>query len=103
MQMAVIEVARNVAKVECASSTEFGPTRDPVVGLMTEWTRGNDREVRGEGDDLGGTMRLGALRGQADARFANRRDLRLDGDQRTPSPPLRGQYRLSAARSRGPG
>ena len=60
MQMAVIEAARNVAKVECASSTEFGPTSDPVVGLMTEWTRGNEREVRGEGDDLGGTMRLGA-------------------------------------------
>ena len=60
MQMAVIEAARNVAKVACASSTEFGPTRDPVVGLMTEWTRGNAREVRGEGDNLGGTMRLGA-------------------------------------------
>ncbi|HXV01325.1 MAG TPA: CTP synthase [Caulobacteraceae bacterium] len=60
MQMAVIEAARNVAKVACASSTEFGPTRDPIVGLMTEWTRGNAREVRGAGDDLGGTMRLGA-------------------------------------------
>jgi CTP synthase len=60
MQMAVIEAARNVAKVACASSTEFGPTRDPIVGLMTEWTRGNEREVRGEGDNLGGTMRLGA-------------------------------------------
>jgi CTP synthase len=60
MQMAVIEAARNVAKVACASSTEFGPTRDPVVGLMTEWTRGNEREIRGEGDNLGGTMRLGA-------------------------------------------
>jgi CTP synthase len=60
MQMAVIEAARNVAKVRCASSTEFGPTPDPIVGLMTEWTRGNEREVRGAGDDLGGTMRLGA-------------------------------------------
>jgi CTP synthase len=60
MQMAVIEAARNVAKVACASSTEFGPTRDPIVGLMTEWTRGNAREVRAAGDDMGGTMRLGA-------------------------------------------
>jgi CTP synthase len=60
MQMAVIEACRNVAGIPCASSTEFGPTKAPVVGLMTEWTRGNEREMRGEGDDLGGTMRLGA-------------------------------------------
>jgi len=60
MQMAVIEALRNVAGVEGASSTEFGPAADPVVGLMTEWTRDNQREVRGEGDNLGGTMRLGA-------------------------------------------
>jgi CTP synthase len=60
MQMAVIEVLRNVAGVKCASSTEFGFTGEPVVGLMTEWTRENAREVRTEGDDLGGTMRLGA-------------------------------------------
>jgi CTP synthase len=60
MQMAVIEACRNVAGIACASSSEFGPTKAPVVGLMTEWTRGNEREVRGEGDDLGGTMRLGA-------------------------------------------
>jgi CTP synthase len=60
MQMAVIEAVRNVAKVPCASSSEFGPTDTPVVGLMTEWTRGNERETRGEADDLGGTMRLGA-------------------------------------------
>jgi CTP synthase len=60
MQMAVIEALRNVGGVACASSTEFGPTRDPVVGLMTEWTQGNERQIRGEGDDLGGTMRLGA-------------------------------------------
>jgi CTP synthase len=60
MQMAVIEALRNVAGVACASSTEFGHTPDPVVGLMTEWTKGNERETRGEGDNLGGTMRLGA-------------------------------------------
>ncbi|MTH96222.1 CTP synthase [Roseibium sp. RKSG952] len=60
MQMAVLEAARNLAGIEQASSTEFGPAEEPVVGLMTEWTRGNEREVRGENDDLGGTMRLGA-------------------------------------------
>jgi CTP synthase len=60
MQMAVIEALRNVAGVKCASSTEFGPTAEPVVGLMTEWVRGNQRELRGAHDDKGGTMRLGA-------------------------------------------
>ena len=60
MQMAMIEAARNLAGIKGASSTEFGPTSDPIVGLMTEWTRGNEREQRREGDDLGGTMRLGA-------------------------------------------
>ncbi len=60
MQMAVIEAVRNVAGLRCASSTEFGPTSEPVVGLMTEWVKGNEREVRAAGEDLGGTMRLGA-------------------------------------------
>jgi CTP synthase len=60
MQMAVIEAARNLAGIACASSSEFGPTTEPVVGLMTEWTQGNERVLRQEGDDLGGTMRLGA-------------------------------------------
>jgi len=60
MQMAMVEAARNLAGIAGASSTEFGPSSEPVVGLMTEWTRGNSRETRSEGDDLGGTMRLGA-------------------------------------------
>ncbi|MBO6755683.1 MAG: CTP synthase [Roseibium sp.] len=60
MQMAVLEAARNLAGISQASSTEFGKTKEPVVGLMTEWVRGNAREVRGADDDLGGTMRLGA-------------------------------------------
>ena len=60
MQMAVIEAARNLAGIAGAGSTEFGPSKDPVVGLMTEWTRGNTLERRNEGGDLGGTMRLGA-------------------------------------------
>ncbi|MBV9251225.1 MAG: CTP synthase [Acetobacteraceae bacterium] len=60
MQMAVIEVARNLAGLSDASSTEFGPCDTPVVGLLTEWARGNEIERRMEGGDLGGTMRLGA-------------------------------------------
>jgi CTP synthase len=60
MQMAVIEAARNLAGIEGANSSEFGPTREPVVGLMTEWLRGNALERREQGGDLGGTMRLGA-------------------------------------------
>jgi CTP synthase len=43
-----------------ASSTEFGPCDTPVVGLLTEWARGNELERRAAGGDLGGTMRLGA-------------------------------------------
>jgi len=61
MQMAMIEAARNLAGIASASSTEFGPTSEPIVGLMTEWVRGNDRELRGLGDNLGGTMRCGAF------------------------------------------
>ncbi|MBX6322668.1 MAG: CTP synthase [Rhodospirillaceae bacterium] len=60
MQMAVIEAARNLAGISSASSTEFGPTSEPVVGLMTEWMRGNMVERRNDTSDLGGTMRLGA-------------------------------------------
>jgi CTP synthase len=60
MQMAVIEAARNLAGLADASSTEFGPCKTPVVGLLTEWARGNEMERRIEGGDLGGTMRLGA-------------------------------------------
>jgi CTP synthase len=60
MQMAVIEATRNLVGIKRASSTEFGPTSEPVVGLMTEWMKGNELEMRRKGGDLGGTMRLGA-------------------------------------------
>jgi CTP synthase len=56
----VIEAARNLAGIEDANSTEFGKTSEPVVGLMTEWLKGNAREKREADGDLGGTMRLGA-------------------------------------------
>ncbi|MGJ0534444.1 CTP synthase [Methylocystis sp.] len=61
MQMAVIEAARALAGIDTANSTEFGPCAEPVVGLMTEWLKGNELEKRGVGEGLGGTMRLGAF------------------------------------------
>ena len=60
MQLAVIETARNVADIAGAGSTEFGPCDDPVIGLMAEWNRDGQVERRNAGDNLGGTMRLGA-------------------------------------------
>ncbi|MCP4073797.1 MAG: CTP synthase [Hyphomicrobiales bacterium] len=60
MQMAVIEAARTLAGIDEASSTEFGETKEPVVGLMTEWLKGNALEKRQSSGDMGGTMRLGA-------------------------------------------
>ncbi len=64
MQMAVIEAARNLAGIKDASSSEFGDTPSPVVGLMTEWLKGNALEKRQDKGDLGGTMRLGAYPAQ---------------------------------------
>ncbi len=60
MQMAVIEAARNLAGMPNAGSSEFQRNHDPVIGLMTEWARGNEVERREASSDLGGTMRLGA-------------------------------------------
>ena len=60
MQMAVIESLRNVGGLAGASSTEFGPTNEPVVGIMTEWMQQNELVTRAANGDLGGTMRLGA-------------------------------------------
>lgn len=60
MQLAVIEVARNLAGIEHASTSEFGQVREPVVGLMEEWAKGNELVTRDAATDLGGTMRLGA-------------------------------------------
>lgn len=63
MQMACIEAARNTAHIPKASSTEFGPTKEAVVGLMTEWVKDNEKRA-GSDKDLGGTMRLGAYPAQ---------------------------------------
>jgi CTP synthase len=60
LHMAVIEAARDLAGLQGAGTTEIGQPKHPVIGLMTEWTKGNVRETRKPDDDLGGTMRLGA-------------------------------------------
>ncbi len=60
MQLSVIEAARHMAGFEKASTTEFGATDEPVVGLIEEWTKGNEKIQRDENTDKGGTMRLGA-------------------------------------------
>jgi len=61
LQMAVLEAARNLAGITDATSTEFGEGEGtPLVGLMTEWAKGNELESRDGDTDLGGTMRLGA-------------------------------------------
>ncbi|UUX99660.1 CTP synthase [Sphingomonas sp. J315] len=66
MQMACVEGARNMAGIVDASSTEFGPTREPVVGIISEWMSKDGIEKREEGGDLGGTMRLGAYPAKLD-------------------------------------
>ena len=64
MQMACIEAARNTAGIADASSTEFGETVEPVVGIITEWMSPEGQQTRAAGGDLGGTMRLGAYEAQ---------------------------------------
>ncbi len=72
MQMACIEGAR-AAEVDDASSTEFGPTEEPVIGLITEWMSPEGLQERGADSDLGGTMRLGAYEAElgGNSRIAN--------------------------------
>ena len=60
LHMAVIEAARDLAGLEGAGTTEIGHPKHPVIGLMTEWVKGNQVESRGADGDMGGTMRLGA-------------------------------------------
>ena len=94
MQMAVIEAARTLAGIEGASSTEFGETPEPVVGLLTEWLKGDELEQRGLNGDLGGTMRLGAYPAMLSG---NSRVASIYGSNenlRAPSPPLRSQHEL---------
>jgi CTP synthase len=67
MQMAVIEASRSLAGITDATSSEFSDKGTAVVGLMTEWLRGNSLEKRKASGDLGGTMRLGAYTAKLDA------------------------------------
>ena len=67
MQMACIEGARNTAGIAQASSTEFGATSEPVVGIITEWMSPEGLQKRGADTDLGGTMRLGAFEARLSA------------------------------------
>ena len=60
MQLSVIEAARTLAGIEGAGTTEYDNPDDPIVGFIEEWTRGNQKEVRSQDGDLGGTMRLGS-------------------------------------------
>jgi CTP synthase len=60
LHMAVIEAARDLAGLEGAGTTEIGKPVHPVIGLMTEWVKGNQVEQRVADGDMGGTMRLGA-------------------------------------------
>ncbi|MES2473891.1 MAG: CTP synthase [Pseudomonadota bacterium] len=60
LHMAVIEAARDLAGLEGAGTTEIGKPAHPVIGLMTEWVKGNQMESRAADGDMGGTMRLGA-------------------------------------------
>ena len=61
MQVAVIEIARNLAGLKNSDSTEFNKNTDhPVIALITEWRDAKGtQEKRSKGSDLGGTMRLG--------------------------------------------
>ena len=63
MQLAVIEMARNILNIQDANSSEFGNCQNSIVGLMTEWTTSDNKvEKRELNGDLGGTMRLGAYK-----------------------------------------
>jgi CTP synthase len=66
MQMACIEGARNLAGIKGASTTEFGQTSEPVVGMITEWMSEEGLQKRAADGDLGGTMRLGAYPARLD-------------------------------------
>ena len=58
MQMAIIEFARNVLKINKAGSSELDKKCYPVIGLIHEWNKGG-KLIKGTNKDLGGTMRLG--------------------------------------------
>ena len=58
MQMAIIEFARNQLNIKNATSSEFGPGGNPIIGLINEWNK-DGKVIKGTDKNLGGTMRLG--------------------------------------------
>ena len=93
MQMACIEGARNAGYAN-ASSTEFGETSEPVVGIISEWMSEEGLQQREEGGDLGGTMRLGAY----EAKLAgNSHTSRIYGGANTISERHRHRYEVNSA------
>jgi CTP synthase len=93
MQMACIEGARAAGLLD-ASSTEFGPTDEPVVGIITEWMSDEGLQQRQEGGDLGGTMRLGAY----EARLSpNSRTASIYGGAQVISERHRHRYEVNSA------
>ena len=94
MQMACIEAARNTAGITDASSTEFGETAEPVVGIITEWMTPEGLETRAAGGDLGGTMRLGAYEARLNH---NSHASALYGGATTISERHRHRYEVNAA------
>ena len=60
MQLAIVEIARNVLNFKDSNSTEFNKTANPVIGLMTEWSKDNIKIKRSLSSNKGGTMRLGS-------------------------------------------
>ncbi|MFA7601636.1 MAG: CTP synthase [Novosphingobium sp.] len=93
MQMACIEGARNTAGIKAASSTEFGETHEPVVGIITEWMSPEGLQTRAAGGDLGGTMRLGAY----EARLAGNSRVAAVYGTTTISERHRHRYEVNAA------
>lgn len=93
MQMACIEGARAAGFAQ-ASSTEFGPTDTPVVGIITEWMTKEGLQQREEGGDLGGTMRLGAYPAKLSP---NSHTSRIYGGAETISERHRHRYEVNSA------
>jgi CTP synthase len=93
MQMACVEGARTAGLAK-ASSTEFGPTDTPVVGIITEWMSKEGLQQREAGGDLGGTMRLGAYPAKLSA---NSHTSRIYGGAEMISERHRHRYEVNSA------
>ena len=94
MQMAVIEAARHLADLPGAGSSEFGPCEHPVIGLMTEWMRGNELEQR--------ERRRRSRRHDAARRLSRRCSTRKAGSPRSTATPRSASGTATATRSTSP-